>query len=87
MRKKYHEILKRCFCNKLVQIRTIEGLTQEKMANALLMDVRSYIDLEHGKTGCSVVTLVLFLIYVCNDVPGFIEKLYNAFESAKEQIA
>ena len=87
MRKRYHEILKRFFCNKLVQIRTQEGLTQEKMASALLMDERSYIDLEHGKTGCSAVTLVLFLMYVCNDVPGFIEELYNAFETAKEQIA
>ena len=87
MRKKYHEILKRFFCNKLVQIRTLEGLTQEKMANALLMDERSYIDLEHGKSGCSAVTLALFLIYVCKDVPGFIDDLQNAFESAKEQIA
>lgn len=87
MRKEYHTILKRYFCNKLVQIRISEDITQEKMARALLMDERSYIDLEHGKSGCSAVTLVLFLIYVCNDVPAFIEDLHNAFEFAKEQAA
>ena len=84
MRKRYHTILKQFFCNKLVKIRITEGLTQEKMARALLMDERSYIDLEHGKSGCSAVTLLLFLIYVCNDVPEFIEDLHDAFEYAKE---
>lgn len=57
------------------------------MANALLMDERSYVDLEHGKTGCSAVTLILFLIYVCNDVPGFISELHDVLEDSKGQVA
>ena len=87
MRKAVHKVLKKFFCGKLVHIRNSEGLTQAKMANALLMDERSYADLEHGKTGCSAVTLALFLIYVCHDVPGFLEDLRVAFEAADEQVA
>ena len=87
MRKICHEELKKYFCDKLVQIRMIEGLTQAKMAKALLMDERSYIDLEHGKSGCSAVTLVLFLIYVCNDVTGFLDDLRCVFEASKENAA
>ena len=87
MRKICHEELKKYFSDKLVQIRMTEGLTQATMARALLMDERSYIDLEHGKTGCSAVTLVLFLLYVCNDVTVFLKDLHVVFEASKENAA
>ncbi len=48
------------------------------------MDERSYIDLEHGKTGCSVVTLMLYLMYECSDVNDFLRELRKIFEDAKE---
>ena len=56
-----------------------------KMAERLCMDERSYIDLEHGKNGCSVVTLALYLIYECPDVDDFLQKLREIFENAREQ--
>lgn len=36
-------------------------LTQEKMAERLTMSVRSYADLERGKSGFSATTLLFFL--------------------------
>ena len=86
VRKIYHDALKKVFCEKLLEIRSAESLTQTKMANALLMDERSYVDLEHGKTGCSGVTLALFLIYICKDVPKFLADLYVVFESSKKPV-
>ena len=51
------------------------------------MDDRSYIDLEHGKSCCSAVTLALFLIYVCDDIISFLADLRIAFESEIDQAA
>ena len=60
----------------------MDGLTQAEMTEKLSMDDRSYIDLDHGKTCCSAVTLALFLVYVCEDVHEFLEELRHAFETA-----
>ena len=53
----------------------------------MAMDERSYIDLDHGKTCCSAVTLVLFLIYVCEDVEKFLSELKNALEESQNKAA
>lgn len=44
------------------------------------MDPRSYVDLDHGKSGCSGFTLALFLIYVCDDPMSFLQDLRRALE-------
>ena len=59
-------------------------MTQVEMAERLCMDERSYIDLEHGKNGCSVVTLILFLLYECSDVDNFLRELRDIFEEVKD---
>lgn len=87
MRKTYHTLLKHHFHSTLVRTRFNLGLTQSEMAERLAMDDRSFIDLDHGKTCCSAVTLVLFLIYVCEDVDGFLEELRHAFEAGINQVA
>lgn len=87
MRRIYRIVLKHHFHIRLVQIRTANGLTQAEMAEKLSMDDRSYIDLDHGKTCCSAVTLALFLVYVCEDVQEFLEELRCAFNSAFDQAA
>ena len=87
MRRIYHNILKQHFYVHLVHIRTTNGLTQSEMAEKLSMDDRSYIDLDHGKTCCSAVTLALFLVYVCDDVQEFLEELRHAFNTALNQAA
>lgn len=87
MRKTYRNILKHQFYIKLIHTRTVKGLTQAEMAEKLSMDDRSYIDLDHGKTCCSAVTLALFLVYLCDDVTGFLAELRHAFEDDLNQAA
>ena len=87
MRKIYHSILKTYFHHTLIQQRTILRLTQSQMAERLLMDDRSYIDLDHGKSCCSALTLALFLAYVCEDVHSFTEGLRYAFDTGKDSAA
>ncbi len=81
MRKAYRAILKHCFYNALIHTRTATGLTQAQMAEKLCIDERSYVDLDHGKACCSAITLALFLVYVCEDVAGFLEELRYAFDA------
>lgn len=87
MRRTYHRRLKAHFHRALIRTRLHREMTQLEMADKLVMDERSYIDLDHGKTCCSAVTLALFLIYVCEDVMGFLEELQRAFESDKNKAA
>ena len=87
MRKTYRIILKGYFHSSLVQARMAQGLTQAEMAERLAMDDRSFVDLDHGKSCCSAVTLALFLIYVCDDVYAFLEELRHAFENEKDCVA
>lgn len=61
-----------------------QDMTQVEMAERLCMDERSYIDLEHGKNGCSVVTLMLFLMYECSAVDDFLRELRDIFEEAND---
>lgn len=87
MRKTYHTILKEQFHFRLIQARVHLEWTQSEMAERLCMDDRSYSDLDTGKSCCSAVTLALFLVFVCEDVVGFIEELRHAFETGTENAA
>lgn len=87
MRKQYTSIFKEFFYKKLIYSRNELGISQEEMAERLEMAVRSYIDLDHGKTGCSAVTLVLYLIYVCDEPQTFLDELKENFETCKTKAA
>lgn len=87
MRKTYQGILKTYFNRTLIQKRQELQLTQSDMAARLLMDDRSYIDLDHGKSCCSALTLALYLTYVCEDVHNFMEGLRYAFDTGKDSAA
>lgn len=87
MRKHYLKILKSFFHNKLFYTREALGFTQEEMAHRLVMAARTYVDLDHGKTSCSALTLALFLIYVCADPVAFLEELRDAFEAYDNKAA
>lgn len=81
MRNQYRNVLKKFFYEEVSRTRYDLGISQEKMAEKLALAARTYIDLDHGKTCCSEVTLALFLIYVCPDPQKFLEKLRRAFET------
>ncbi len=51
------------------------------------MDERSYIDLEHGKTGCSALTFVLFVIYFIKDKNEFFDTLKSELKKINEDVA
>ena len=80
-------VLKTHFRRKLVAARADMNISQSDMAQMLSMSLRSYIDLESGRSGCSAVTLVLFLIKVCPDPQAFLEDLRKAMEREPEGVA
>lgn len=87
MRRQYLDILKTHFYRHLIETRATLGLTQEQMAETLAMDVRSFMYLDHGKHGCSALTLSLYLIYYCPDVNMFLRELKSEFEKEGDFIA
>lgn len=87
MRKQYTQVLKVFFHQKLFRSRVDMGITQEEMAYRLSMASRTYIDLDHGKTCCSALTLALFLIYISTDPIAFLYELREAFENESNQAA
>ena len=87
LRKYYQDIFRRVFCENLMRTRAENGLTQAKMAEMLVMDDRSYIELDHGKSGCSALTLALYLIYCCADAGAFLRELREAFEKGADSVA
>ena len=87
MRKQQREILKNYFYSQLIATRSAKRLTQSQMAELLAMDDRSYLDLDHGRTCCSAITLARFLIFVCESPMQFLEGLHHAFEEAEDKVA
>ena len=84
MRNTYRILIGKYFCQTVFTYRIQQDMTQVEMAERLCMDERSYIDLEHGKNGCSVVTLMLFLMYECSAVDDFLRELRDIFEEAND---
>lgn len=84
MRNTYRILIGKYFCQTVFTYRIQQDMTQVEMAERLCMDERSYIDLEHGKNGCSAVTLMLFLLYECSDVDNFLRELRDIFEEAND---
>ena len=87
MRKIYHSILKTYFHHTLVRRRMDLQMTQSQMAERLCMDDRSYIDLDHGTSCCTALTLALYLVFLCEDVRDFTEGLRYAFNAGKDSAA
>ena len=87
MRKHYTNVLKSFFGDKLLHTQETLGFSQEEMAHRLAMAARTYVDLDHGKTSCSALTLARFLIYVCADPVAFLEELRDAFETVDDKAA
>lgn len=87
MRKIYFAVLKEYFHKRLIETRSAQKLTQAQMASCLEMDDRSYIDLDHGKSCCSSLTLALFLIYCCDDPLLYLQELRCAFKEAADHAA
>lgn len=86
MRKLYYDVFKKFFYNKLIENRTSNNYTQAQMSALLVMDERSYVELDHGKSCCSALTLALFFVYCCDDPINFINELREAFENEFKKV-
>ena len=51
----------------LAETRREQKLSQAKFSERLMVDARSYADLEHGECLCCTLTFVLFLLFCCKD--------------------
>lgn len=60
---------------RLTKVRFQKKLTQAKFAELLMLDTRSYAAIEKGEYGCCALTLVMYLLFSCDDIEGFFEEL------------
>ena len=87
MRNLYNEELK-MICHKHIIIsKTENNLTQAQMAEYLVMDIRSYADIDSGKSSCGLLTFVLYLIYLCPDIDKLMDEIRDSFEKLKTDVA
>lgn len=87
MRNLYNKQLKE-ICHKcIVTAKVKHNLTQAQMAELLVMDIRSYADIDSGKSTCSLLTFVLYMMYLCPDIEALINEIRNSFESIKNNVA
>ena len=66
----------------LAKARKESNLTQSKLAEKLMMDTRSYVSLEHGKSLCCTLTFIIYLCFFGKDVEELICDLRNIILSS-----
>lgn len=66
--------LRSLFGDRLLRTRDELSLTQMEFADELAMDRRSYIDIEHRKSLCCALTLLIYLCYFCKEPMAVINK-------------
>lgn len=87
MRNLYNKQLKTICHEHIISTKVENELTQAQMAEYLVMDIRSYADIDSGKSSCSLLTFVLYLIYLCPDIDELINEIRLSFESIKNNVA
>lgn len=88
MRRQYKQRLQRFLAMQLMRFRTEQNLTQEQMAEKLAISPRAYIDLEHGKYACSMMTCLLFLMRLKDEaVLQLLRECRNLMDDADQNAA
>lgn len=70
--------------NCLAMTRKSEKLTQAKFSENLMMDTRSYVSLEHGKSLCCTLTFIIYLCFFCKDVDALLQDLREIILDAQK---
>lgn len=86
MKEIYTTIFKKYFRYYLLQSRNQLDLTQNQMAEKLNMSNRAYASLESGKSCCSAITLVFFLLLCMDSYDKFLEDLRKEFKEVYERV-
>ena len=88
MRRQYKQRMQQFLASQLMLFRTEQNLTQEKMAEKLAISPRAYIDLEHGKYACSMITCLLFLVRLKDEaVLQLLRECRNLVDDADQDAA
>ncbi len=87
MRNLYNKQLKTICHKRIISAKVENSLTQAQMAEYLVMDIRSYADIDSGKSACGLLTFVLYLMYLCPDIEELINEIRVSFESIKNNVA
>ena len=82
-RSRYIESMKEYLAPRFKEARSERHLTKAEFAKALMLDVRSYNDIEQGYSLCNVASLVLFLCDYALDRQGIIRDLQTIILSGK----
>lgn len=80
MRKLYTQKLRTQFQRHILLDRDRLGISQEEMAARLSMGPRRYISLEHGRSCCGGVTLLIYLLFISTDPQSFLEEMRHGME-------
>ena len=86
MKTKIPASMKQCFRNELRKTRVDRNLSQEEMAHTLSISTRSYSDLEHGKSFCSLFTFLLFLSIYGDNHLSFVELMLSHLDTGSTGI-
>lgn len=78
--------LKRIIADRTKRTRESLGLTQAEMAKKLLIDVRSYCDIEAGRSLPSVSTLMVYLTQLDPDATSFLDELADEIYTEEGQL-
>lgn len=87
MKELYQEELKNLIFSYFVMTRRTEKISQNKMSERLLISERSYVEIEHGHNLCNPVSLLIYLVYYCQDPLTFLEDVRKAFERVNNSVA
>ena len=87
MREAIQKELKSYLAEVMKETRKAKKLSQAKMAEILVMDVRSYADIENGSNLCGTITFIHFMLYIVEDINKAFEGIAVVVENAKEHAA
>lgn len=80
MREIYKQAMKDVISKDFYKTRSELGLTQDKMSEKLMLSCRSYIDIEHGASLCGSLSLMLYLLYCCQNPMMFLDEMRIALD-------
>ena len=86
MKDAYRTALKHILCEQIGSTRISLELTQDKMAESLMIDVRSYADIDRGISMCGTLTFVLFLLQYCQDTADLLSRIRTAFDKLDQSL-
>ena len=81
----YHRALKTFLATHMRKTRKKLKMTQAQMAEKLELDLRSYSNVDNGKSLCSTITFILYLLYVCEDAPKLLAEMKETIEEAEKE--